>query len=36
MSIDNNFLIQVLNRPTRGEALLDLVLTNAEEIIKEV
>lgn len=27
---------QVMDRPTRGEALLDLVLTNMEEIVKEV
>ena len=35
-SIDDNFLVQVLDRPTSGEALLDLPLTNAEEIIKGV
>ena len=35
-SIDDNFLVQVVDRPTRGEALLDLLLTNAEEIIKDV
>ncbi|XP_048788476.1 uncharacterized protein LOC125687389 [Lagopus muta] len=35
-SIDDSFLVQVLDRPTRGEALLDLLLTNAEEIIKGV
>ena len=34
-SIDDNFLVQVVDRPTRGEALLDLLLTNAEEIIKD-
>lgn len=34
-SIEDNFLVQVLDRPTRNEALLDLVLTNAGEIIKE-
>ena len=28
--------VQVVDRPTRGEALLDLLLTNAEEIIKDV
>ena len=33
---DDNFLVQVLDRPTRDEALLDLLLTNAEEIIKGV
>jgi len=30
-----NFLVQVLHKPSRDEALLDLSLTNAEEIIKE-
>ena len=35
-SIDDNFLVQVVDRPTRGEVLLDLLLTNAEEIIKDV
>ena len=35
-STDDNFLVQVVDRPTRGEALLDLLLTNAEEIIKGV
>ena len=34
-SVDN-FLVQVIDGPTRGEALLDLVLTNAEESIREV
>lgn len=29
-SIDGNFLVQLLDRPTRGEALLGLVLTNVE------
>jgi len=33
---DDNFLIQVLDRLTRGEALQDLLLTNVEEIIKDV
>lgn len=36
VSIKNNFLVQVLDRPTRGETLLDLMLIIAEEIIKEV
>ena len=35
-SIADNFLVQILDRPTRGEALLDLLLTNTEEIIKGV
>ena len=35
-SIDDNFHVQVLDRPTRGEALLDLLLTSAEEITKDV
>ena len=34
-SVDN-FLVQVIDGPTRGEALLDLVLTNAEESIRDV
>lgn len=29
-SIEDNFLFQVLPRPTRGEVLLDLVLANTE------
>ena len=35
-SIDDGFLVRVLDGPTRGGALLDLLLTNAEEIIKGV
>ena len=35
-SIDNNILVQLLGRSTRGEVLLDLLLTSVEEIIKEV
>lgn len=35
-SIEGNFLVQALDRTNRGEVLLDLVLTNAEEIIKEL
>jgi len=35
-SIDDNFLVQALNRQTRGEALLDLLLSNVEEIITGV
>lgn len=31
-----NFLIQMLDKPTRGKTLLHLVLTNAEELTKEV
>lgn len=34
--IDDNFLVQVVDRPTRVEALLDLLLTSAEEMIKGV
>lgn len=34
-STENNFLVLVLDRPTRGKVLLDLVLTSTE-IIKEV
>ena len=35
-SVEDNFLVQVLDALTQGEALLDLVLTNAEESIREV
>ena len=35
-SIDDNFLVQVVDRPTRGKVLLDLLLTNVKEIIKGV
>lgn len=34
--VEDNLLIQVLDKATRGEALLDLVLTNANKLIKEV
>jgi len=34
--IEDNFLSQVLGKLTRGEMLLDVVLTSAGEIIKEV
>lgn len=35
-SIDDNFLVQILTRLTRGEALIDLVLTSVEKIIKDI
>jgi len=35
-STDDNFLDQVLDRPTRGEAVLDFLLTSAKEIIKGI
>ena len=35
-SVEDNILAQVLDRPTQSEALLDLVLTNAEESVREV
>ena len=35
-SVEDKFLVQVIDGPTQGEALLDLVLTNAEESIREV
>ena len=35
-SIEGNCLVQVLDKITRGEVLLDLVLTNANDLIKEV
>ena len=34
--VEGKFLVQVLDGLTRGEALLDLVLTNAEESMREV
>lgn len=34
--IEDKFLVQLLNKLTRGEVLLDLVLTNAEGLIKEI
>lgn len=33
--LEDNLLVQVLDKPTRGEALLDLVLASAEELIKQ-
>jgi len=33
---EDNYLVQVLDRSTRGEALLDLVPSNAEKIIGDV
>lgn len=35
-STQDNFQVQVLDRPNRGKALLEQILINAEEIIKEV
>ena len=35
-SVEDNFLVQVIDGPTRGEALLDLVLSNVEESIREI
>lgn len=32
----NKFLVQVLDKQTRGEALLDLVLINADELISRI
>ncbi|KAK4815971.1 hypothetical protein QYF61_010839 [Mycteria americana] len=34
--VEDNFLVQVMESLTRGEALLDLLLTNTEELIGEV
>ena len=36
LSVGDNFLVQVIDGPTQGEALLDLVLTIEEESIREV
>ena len=35
-SVQDNFLVQVIDGPTRGEALLDLVLSKEEESIRDV
>ena len=35
-SIDDNFLMQVVEEPTRKGALLDLVLTNKEGLVEDV
>ncbi|XP_014813222.1 PREDICTED: uncharacterized protein LOC106897227 [Calidris pugnax] len=34
--LDDNFLRQEINSPTRGNALLDLLITNASEIIRDI
>ncbi|CAM5117140.1 unnamed protein product [Natator depressus] len=34
-SVGDNFLVQVLDKPTRGGAFLDLLLTNREELVGE-
>lgn len=34
-SAEDKFLLQVLNKQTKGEVLLDLMFTNVEELIKE-
>lgn len=34
--VEDIFLIQVLDKPTRGEVLVDLVPTSAKKLIKEV
>jgi len=36
LTIDDNFLMQVAEDPTRKGALLDLVLTNKEELVEDV
>lgn len=35
-SIEDNILVQELDKPTRSESLLDQVLTSAEKMIKEI
>ena len=35
-SVDDNFLMQVVEEPTRRGALLDLVLTNKEGLVQDV
>ena len=34
--IEDNFLSQVISTPTRGDAILDLVVTNASELVGDV
>lgn len=34
--VNDKFLVQVLDKPTRGEALLDLALISADELISRV
>lgn len=34
--VEDNFLIQTIDHLTRGELLLDLLLTNTDELIREV
>ncbi|KAF1446075.1 hypothetical protein FQV07_0012864, partial [Pygoscelis papua] len=34
--IEDNFLSQVIGNPTRGDAILDLLVTNASELIGDV
>ncbi|KAK4823256.1 hypothetical protein QYF61_000223 [Mycteria americana] len=34
--IEDNFLSQVINSPTRGDAILDLLVTNATELIGDI
>jgi len=33
--VEDNFLSQVINSPTRGHAILELLVTNATELIGE-
>ena len=35
-SVEYNFLVQVLDKPTRGDALLNLLLTNGNQFSKEI
>jgi len=35
-SIDDNFLMQVVEKPKRSGVLLDLVLTNKEGLVEDV
>ncbi|OPJ66597.1 hypothetical protein AV530_016623 [Patagioenas fasciata monilis] len=34
--IENNFLSQVIDSPTRGDVILDLMVTNASELIVDI
>ena len=35
-SFHDNYLVQVVDKPTRGAKILDLILTNMEHYVKEV
>lgn len=36
LSFQDNYLVQVVDKPTRGTKILDLILTNIEHCLREV